>query len=45
MVTWRTLVCSLVVWGVIAATPLWSAPVTGVRKQADGVLVTLRSYR
>src|SRR6266851_3218407 len=39
----RTLVCSLVVvCGVIAGTPLWSAPVTGVRKQADGVLVTLQ---
>src|SRR6266849_9225417 len=42
MVTWRALGCSLVVCGVIAGTPLWSAPVTGVRKQADCVLVTLR---
>src|SRR5260370_29916588 len=39
----RTLVCSLVVvCGVIAGRPRWSAPVTGVRKQADGALVTLQ---
>jgi alpha-D-xyloside xylohydrolase len=43
MAIWRTFVCSLVVYCAIADTPLLSEPITGVRKQADGVLVLSRS--
>jgi alpha-D-xyloside xylohydrolase len=39
---WRTLVCSLFACIAIAGTRLGAALVTDVRKQADGVLVTLQ---